>query len=491
MITVRFLHDLYCNIQMPPKRSRVDSGSSHDPATEDECRLTIGVLRSDRMGWLADIADQHVQRFRQARFNDKFLPVWTETTLRNRAGLSPDEAQAFMTEVETLRTTGSLPVISLGTSTDVDSIVKQLLPPQAEHGCMQRAIDDYLRDHNVICTASTVSKARKAQAAVPPQIAPPPSRSASPAPLPDADSEPGLKQLAVIVHEWADSARDSVVQMHRVLEDLRALVEAVKAPDIGANWWVQGGQGTVGKCLSLHLHPEAPCDANQAFQPHSLVTRSDGTHALVAQTLPPSDPDARRSWYANDGCVVKVTRVGPTQGLSRAESIQDIAFACIDASATDRVCREMQWEGGSFGLVCNATAYVCVHRPRFQSIPYSISSQQIVEFLFGVAAKTGVWHNDWHKHNVMWHKGMLVAFDFERATQFVTGHHPSKDDAIKYADAIHNQDKGSAISMLKTLQQRGLDAVVRFFEGQWSDNAAAFGKAFDGSMFMQSPPGTW
>jgi hypothetical protein len=105
-----------------------------------------------------------MSKFESKQLNDKFLPFWNVTGLKNRIGFSPLQANTFVLAVRSLQREKAIPALKdlpKATEESFDAVVSAVSMMNPARGNMQHCIDEHLRHHGVWCNAATVSRRLK------------------------------------------------------------------------------------------------------------------------------------------------------------------------------------------------------------------------------------------------------------------------------------------------------------------------------------------
>jgi hypothetical protein len=154
--------------QMPPKR-RLPEHPEDAPQIAFSTRsgpfhYTRQVLQAHNMKLNAIQIGTFMNKFESKELNDKFLPFWSVTGLKNRIGFTSLQANLFLLEVQSLQKAKVVPAekdLQVATEEDFDEVVAAVLLLDKARGNMQRCIDDHLRKRGVWCNPTTVSRRLK------------------------------------------------------------------------------------------------------------------------------------------------------------------------------------------------------------------------------------------------------------------------------------------------------------------------------------------
>jgi len=97
-------------------------------------------------------------KFVNKNLSDCFLPHWRITSLRNRIGLSKSQASLFLTAVADLTRQRAIPKKRAPTAADYDAVVTSITMGGLLHGEQQFYIDDYVREHGIMCNNAAVHR---------------------------------------------------------------------------------------------------------------------------------------------------------------------------------------------------------------------------------------------------------------------------------------------------------------------------------------------
>jgi hypothetical protein len=105
-----------------------------------------------------------MSKFESKQLNDKFLPFWNVTGLKNRIGFNSPQANTFILAIRSLQRQKAILALKdlpNATEEDFDAVVGAVTMMDPARGNMQHCIDEHLRQHGVWCNATTVSRRLK------------------------------------------------------------------------------------------------------------------------------------------------------------------------------------------------------------------------------------------------------------------------------------------------------------------------------------------
>jgi len=271
--------------------------------------------------------------------------------------------------------------------------------------------------------------------------------------------------------------------MKRACDDLDRWMDARKRAktEVAAvhDWWRVTTGASFLSCLSLECQ-----QGRDVMHLMEVIPDSANGNALVWAHRPAE----RVRFFADRNWVAKTLRIGRLH--ETPPSVSFAARACVEASATDYVGRHKGYDGDSFGLVHEGTAYVVILRRRLQV--QSLSAHQAAQFFYDLAAGTLVGHNDPHAFNMGWNAltGGWEPLDMERAILYEPGDAPPLQFLCRYALAVEHKTDDRARCM-NELRGKGLNAVYTFYMDKWCEGANGFSGAYDAVMFQGAPKGRW